>query len=170
MSRHNPRHILFLVGLLVGITALGVTRQTSTRRALVDGSTRAMLPEKSRDYADSTHSEASRYYTPSKVLFSNYSKTLSAKKETFTVENLTEEHITCLHLAFYYYDTAGALLLRRTVDVPCDLPSGQKQTLAIKSLDRQCRYWFHLGATPRKSGGIPFMLTYKLLSYDIRLR
>ncbi len=159
-----------LVSVFTIFTALPATQRTSTRRTLVDGSAQAMLLEKSRDYADSTQSEASRYFAPSKVRFSNYRKTLSARKETFEVENLSDEHITCLHLAFYYYDTAGALLLRRTIDVPCDLSAGQKQTLSIKSLDHQCHYYFHLGATPKKSGGTPFRLTYKLLSYDIRLR
>lgn len=147
----------FLAATLACSCCLADTKAKTTRKSL-DIERAIELVENSGDtiaYAD-------------KIILSGYDKTVTDINESFYVTNETPFHLSKLTVLFTYTTTNGDMLHEETYEIPCDIPTGETRLQTVRSFDRKHALYYYKSRKPKRSA-TPFLLTFKILSYDIRI-
>lgn len=154
---------LSLLVLLFGCGALTLGAQKTTRPRL---------------HAAPAGAEASATEGPRAVVapgpevlkVSGYDKPLRSRRETFFVANHDgEAAVERLALTITYLDSAGKMLHKREVSLPCDIPAGETRNLSIPSWDGQQSFYFVRSSVPvRAAQATPYDVTIAVDTVFVR--
>lgn len=138
------------------------TRQMD--KPVVDTDPKPIVREGNGD-SDSTLYGALRF-SPLAVDMLAFDKRMSDTRESFLLRNNTPFRLSRVVLQLFYRDPGGQMIDYRTQAVDCDLLPGTTRKCEIDSFDRS-RNYYHVDSPPARVSGRPFVVTYKVLRYDI---
>lgn len=106
-------------------------------------------------------------FTPLAVTMYGYAKRLPDARETFVLRNETNCYRISRVLVKIVYSTQdGKAFHTREELVECDLMPGSSRMVSLKSFDTAKTYYYYL-YPPVKAAGIPYIVRYDVLRYDV---
>lgn len=106
-------------------------------------------------------------FTSHAISMHGYNKLLGDATESFVLRNETHNYrISRVVIKLVYSVEDGRQIYRRNEIVECDLAPGASQRVAIKSFDRDKRYYYFL-TPPHRAVGTPYRVQYDVLRYDV---
>lgn len=106
-------------------------------------------------------------FTPLAVTMYGYAKRLSDARETFVLRNETGNYrISRVLLKLVYSTQDGKSFHTREELVECDLMPGSSRMVSLKSFDTAKTYYYYQ-YPPVRAAGIPYMVRYDVLRYDV---
>ena len=106
-------------------------------------------------------------FTPLAVTMYGYAKRVSDARETFVLRNETRcYHISRVMVKIVYSTQDGKPFHTREELVECDLMPGSSRVVTLKSFDTAKTYYYYLNP-PVRAAGIPYMVRYDILRYDV---
>lgn len=100
------------------------------------------------------------------ISFIAYDKKTSASKETFFVENGTDESIDEIAVRINYYNTSGKLIHSNDEVIKGVFPAGETRKVDIKSWDTQ-KSFHYIHSTPSKKGSTPYTVSIRVLAVGL---
>ena len=161
----KPAIFIKLSGLLVaGILCMPLSGMTEAKRI----STKIKAPASS--YRDTIklktypHHESEFEKVNDHLAFMAYDKKGSASKETFFVDNGSNENLSAIEIEISYYNSAGKQSHRRTVEINQDFPAKETRKVDIPSWDTQKSYHY-INSLPSQKGSTPYTVKFRVLSF-----
>lgn len=90
------------------------------------------------------------------IAFSRFDKPVESTKETFLCKNTATATLVEVTVKINYFLTDGTKIHSRTVNIPCDIPSGETRQLSVTSFDRQKSYRYKGSRVPMRRESTPF--------------
>lgn len=100
------------------------------------------------------------------LTFMAYDKRAGADKETFFIDNGSQENLSELEIEITYYNTAGKEIHKRTVEISQAFPAKETRKVDVKSWDTQKSYHY-VNSVPSSKGSTPYTVKFKVLSFTI---
>lgn len=104
------------------------------------------------------------YEVTGKLTFSGYDKPSASSKESFFIDNGSENSLSAIELEISYRNREGKEIHRRSVTVEENLPAGEMRRVEIKSWDTQ-RSFHYAGSKPSKNGSTPYTVRFRVISF-----
>lgn len=108
-----------------------------------------------------THTEMAKI--AGKLTFMAYDKKTGAAKETFFIDNGSDTNLSGLELEISYFNSAGKLIHKRTVEISQPLPAKETRKVDIVSWDTQKSYHY-VNSISSSKGSTPYTVRFKVLS------
>ena len=106
-------------------------------------------------------------FTSRVVSMHGYAKRLGDARESFILRNETHNYrISRVVLKLVYSLENGREIYRRNEIVECDIRPGETQSIAIKSFDKDNKYYY-FPTPPQRAEGVPYRVQYDVLRYDV---
>ena len=106
-------------------------------------------------------------FTSRAVSMHGYAKRLGDARESFILRNETHTYrISRVVLKLVYSLEDGREIYRRDETIECDIRPGETQSIAIKSFDKDSRYYY-FPTPPQRAEGMPYRVQYDVLRYDV---
>ncbi|MDE6277916.1 MAG: hypothetical protein K2M06_07395 [Muribaculaceae bacterium] len=133
--------------LALGILLLPCLASYSSAQRTTRGNLRA-VPESTAAAAAAPTGEA--IVSPGTETFkiTGYDKPLRSRRETFFATYNGQGEAVGIALTITYLDEDGRQLHRRSVSVPCEVPSGETRNLSMPSWDTQQSFYFVRSSVP----------------------
>lgn len=98
------------------------------------------------------------------LTFMAYDKKASADNETFFVDNGSTADLSLIEVEISYYNSAGKLIHRRTVELSQEFPANETRKVDISSWDKQ-KSFYYINSVPSTKGSSPYTVKFKVLSF-----
>lgn len=98
------------------------------------------------------------------LTFMAYDKKAGSDKETFFVDNGSDENLSAIEIEISYFNKEGKLIHKRTVEVKQDFPHKETRKVDISSWDKQKSYHY-INSVPSTKGSTPYTVRFKVLSF-----
>lgn len=98
------------------------------------------------------------------LTFMGYDKKTSASKETFFVDNGSDENISSIEIEISYFNKEGKLIHKRTVDLEQEFPSKETRKVDIQSWDSQ-KSFHYINSVSSPKGSTPYTVKFRVLSF-----
>lgn len=98
------------------------------------------------------------------VNFMAYDKKASSDRETFFVDNGSDVDLSELEIEISYFNSAGKLIHKRTVNLTQEFPAKETRKVDIKSWDKQ-KSFHYINSVPSSKGSSPYTVRFRILSF-----
>lgn len=102
-----------------------------------------------------------------KLTFMAYDKRTSSATETFFVDNGSDSDLKCLEVEISYFNSAGRLIHKRTVELEQEFPSKETRRADVQSWDKQ-KSFHYVNSVPSAKGSTPYTVRFKVLSFIVK--
>lgn len=157
--------IATLLAVLVATAA--IQAQNTIQKSLVPDKNESEVPTIEGGKKQSTNEQTLLTFTPRAVTLKGFSKKTGDLRESFSVTNNTNYHISRIKIKIQYTDMHGVVLDEKTRLVDVDIKPGATGKAYIPSFDRQKMYYYYLTPQRNTITAIPFKVAWSLLRYDI---